>query len=122
MAVSKAQQKAVSKYMKENYDVYQIRMPKGKKDVIKAHAETRGESVNAFIGRAIDETMERDNGAVSGSTEQTGGNTLFTPKALTQAHSAAEAAREPVETFIERAIETQAKRDELLRGLQNGNR
>lgn len=60
MAVSKAQQKAVSKYMRENYDVYQIRMPKGKKDVIKAHAETRGESVNAFIGRAIDETMERD--------------------------------------------------------------
>lgn len=67
MPVSKAQQKAVSKYMKQNYDVYQIRMPKGKKDVIKAHAEARGESVNAFIGRAIDETMERDNGAVSGS-------------------------------------------------------
>ena len=60
MTVSKAQQKAVSKYMKENYDVYQIRMPKGKKDVIKAHAEARGESVNAFIGRAIDETMARD--------------------------------------------------------------
>ncbi len=60
MPVSKAQQKAVSKYMKENYDVYQIRMPKGKKDVVKAHAEARGESVNAFIGRAIDETMARD--------------------------------------------------------------
>ena len=28
---SKAQQKAVAKYMKENYDVFQIRMPKGKK-------------------------------------------------------------------------------------------
>lgn len=60
MAVSKAQQKAVSKYMKENYDVYQIRMPKGKKDTIKAHAEARGESVNAFINRAIDEAMERE--------------------------------------------------------------
>ena len=56
MAVTKAQQKAVSKYMKENYDVYQIRMPKGKKDTIKA----RGESVNAFINRAIDEAMERE--------------------------------------------------------------
>ena len=42
MAVTKAQQKAVSKYMKENYDVYQIRMPKGKKDTIKAHAEAGG--------------------------------------------------------------------------------
>lgn len=60
MPASKAQQKAVSKYMKENYDVYQIRMKKGQKDTIKAHAEARGESVNGFINRAISETMERD--------------------------------------------------------------
>ncbi|MCI8921981.1 MAG: Arc family DNA-binding protein [Acutalibacter sp.] len=46
--------------MKENYDVYQIRMPKGRKAEIKAHADNRGESMNSFIGRAIDETMERD--------------------------------------------------------------
>ncbi len=32
-----------------------------KYDEIKAHAETKGESVNGFIKRAIDETMERDN-------------------------------------------------------------
>ena len=60
MPASKAQQRAVSKYMKENYDVYQIRMPKGRKDLIKAHSEARGESVNAFINRAIEETIERD--------------------------------------------------------------
>ena len=48
--------------MKENYDVYQIRMKKGQKDVIKAHAESCGESVNGFINRAIDETMQRDKG------------------------------------------------------------
>lgn len=60
MPASKAQQKAVSKYMKENYDVYQIRMKKGQKDAIKAHAASCGESVNGFIGRAIAETMERD--------------------------------------------------------------
>ena len=39
MPASKAQQRAVSKYMKENYDVYQIRMPKGRKAEIQAHAE-----------------------------------------------------------------------------------
>lgn len=61
MPVSKAQQKAVSKYMKENYDVYQIRMPKGRKAEIQAHAQAQGESVNGFIGRAIAETIERDN-------------------------------------------------------------
>ena len=60
MATTKAQQRAVSKYMKENYDVYQIRMPKGRKDIIKAHAEGRGESVNGFINRAIEEAMERE--------------------------------------------------------------
>ncbi len=60
MAVSKAQQKAVAKYMKNNYDNYQIRMPKGKKDIIKQHAEQHGESLNGFINRAIDETIERD--------------------------------------------------------------
>ena len=60
MPASKAQQKAVNKYIKENYDVFQIRMPKGQKDIIKAHAESRGESVNSFINRAVDETIKRD--------------------------------------------------------------
>lgn len=60
MAVSKAQQKATNKYISKAYDRVNVTMPKGKKDVIKAHAEARGESVNAFIGRAIDEAMERD--------------------------------------------------------------
>lgn len=67
MPASKAQQKAVSKYMKENYDVYQIRMKKGQKDAIKSHAGGRGESVNAFICRAIAETMERDGAAPAAS-------------------------------------------------------
>lgn len=60
MTVSKAQQKAVHKYVKEKYDRQGLTMPKGKKDAIKAHAEARGESVNAFINRAIDETIKRD--------------------------------------------------------------
>lgn len=60
MPASKAQQRAVNKYMKENYDEIKIRMPKGKKELIKAHADAQGESVNCFINRAVDETMERD--------------------------------------------------------------
>ena len=61
MPASKAQQKAVSKYMKENYDEIKVRVEKGKKNIIKAHAESRGESVNSFIGRAIEQTIEQDN-------------------------------------------------------------
>lgn len=69
---SKAQQRAVSKYMKENYDEIKVRVPKGKKEVVFTHAEAQGESVNGFINRAIDETMERDKsapGAATGPTE-----------------------------------------------------
>ena len=61
MAVSKAQQKAVNKYVRDNYDRVNVNMPKGQKETVKAHAEARGESVNAFINRAVLETMERDN-------------------------------------------------------------
>ena len=60
MPVSKAQQRAVNKYMANNYDRINLTVPKGQRDTIKAHAEARGESVNAFIGRAIAEAMERD--------------------------------------------------------------
>lgn len=43
-----------------NLDRVSIAMPKGKRDIIKAHAERQGESVNGFINRAIDETIERE--------------------------------------------------------------
>ena len=63
MPVSKAQQRAQNKWIEKTYDRINLTVPKGQKDVIRAHAEARGESVNGFIGRAIDETMDRDNAA-----------------------------------------------------------
>ena len=48
-------------WQKENVDRINLTTPKGKKDKIKAHAKTQNESVNGFINRAIDETMQRDN-------------------------------------------------------------
>ena len=60
MPVSKAQQKATHKYIKNNYDRMELMLKKGEKDKIKAHAESRGESVNAFATRAMHETIERD--------------------------------------------------------------
>jgi len=41
----------------------ELTVPKGQKEIIKAHAEARSESVNGFVNRAISETMERDNNA-----------------------------------------------------------
>ena len=60
MPASKAQQKAVTKYVKAKYDRFGLTMPKGQLDTIKAHAAAQGESVNGFINRAIDHEMERD--------------------------------------------------------------
>ena len=58
MPVSNAQQKAVSKYMKENYDEIKIRIPKGKKEKIQAYAKAQNQSVNAFIWEAIQKIIE----------------------------------------------------------------
>ena len=60
MAVSKAQQKAVQKYVKDKYDRVVLTMPKGKKETVQADAARHGISVNAYINAAIDEMMERD--------------------------------------------------------------
>ena len=60
MTVSKVQQQAVSKYMKANYDELKIRIPKGNRARIQEHAREQGESTNAFIYRAVNETIERD--------------------------------------------------------------
>ena len=57
---TEAQAKAAKKYLKESVEDVRIRVPKGQKAVIKAHAEKQGESMNAFVIRAIDETMKRD--------------------------------------------------------------
>lgn len=60
MATSKAQQKAVNKYMAANYDRINLTVEKGRKELIKEHADSKGESVNGFINRAINEAMERE--------------------------------------------------------------
>ena len=61
MPVPKCNQKAVAKYVKNHYDDIKLRVPKGQREIIKAHAdEYDNGSVNAFIQRAISETMERD--------------------------------------------------------------
>lgn len=46
----------------KNLDRLSIALPKGSKETIKSHAESQGESINGFIKRAIEETMEREKG------------------------------------------------------------
>lgn len=61
MPATKAAQRAVNKYMKENYDRVNLTMPKGQKEELISHAAAMGDSsLNAFINRAISETIAHD--------------------------------------------------------------
>lgn len=49
-----------NKWQSENCDRINLVVKKGEKERLKAHARGRGESLNAFIVRAIRETLARD--------------------------------------------------------------
>ena len=56
-----------NKFIARSYDRIGVFLPKGQKEAIKAHAEKHdGGSVNAFIKRAIESQMERDNRGAGG--------------------------------------------------------
>ena len=55
--VSKNQQGCVNRYIAAAYDRINLTVPKGQRDVIKAHAESLGESVNGYIWRIIREDI-----------------------------------------------------------------
>lgn len=61
MATKEARQRATAKYEAKKYDKTLIRLEKGRLEKVKAHADHQNESLNGFINRAIDETIERDN-------------------------------------------------------------
>ena len=63
-----------NKWMAKAYDRVNLTMPKGQKAEIQVHAQARGESVNGFINRAIQETMERDNDVLGPSEGRREGN------------------------------------------------
>ena len=60
MPVSEAQKRATAKYEQQNYDKVLLRLEKGRREIIKAHAEARGESIKGFVSRAIDQAISRD--------------------------------------------------------------
>ena len=62
MPATKAQQKAVNKYRKNNYALIQLTMSKEYKEQIKARAEALGLSVNGYIKSAIAEKIAREGG------------------------------------------------------------
>ena len=105
MPVSKAQQKAVNKYMAEKYDRINLVVPKGRREELRAQAEAAGKSLNAYLIGLI----ERETPAAQPEQQ------YITPEALNTAIAASEAAGEPIQDWITRAIKDTASRDEQIR-------
>ena len=57
MPVSEARKRANAKYNQKAYDRIELKVKKGEKEKIREFAESQGESINAFINRAIAEAM-----------------------------------------------------------------
>lgn len=70
--MGKPSTRAQNKYISKAYDRINLTVQKGRKEEIKAHAEQRGESVNGFINRAIDQTMEMDLSALEAELDAQG--------------------------------------------------
>lgn len=62
MATTKAGQRAVAKYMKNNYDDIKVRVTKGKREVLQEIADAQGESVNSYIKKAISARIKNETG------------------------------------------------------------
>ena len=60
MPTTKAGQKAVNKYMRENYDRVNIMVPKGRREVWKEFAAKHGLSMNALVNQSVEEKIESD--------------------------------------------------------------
>ncbi len=59
---SQARIAANNRYNAKAYDRINIAVPKGKKEKIQAEAQKNGESINAYINRAIDMLMNDGGG------------------------------------------------------------
>lgn len=57
--LTKARKRANKKY-NDRFVEIKVRVTPEKRSIIKEHAESMGESATAFINRAIDEAMARD--------------------------------------------------------------
>ncbi len=56
-----SQARAAKKYLENSVEEIKVRVPKGQKDLYKKAAANAGESLNAFIIRAMDQRINEEN-------------------------------------------------------------
>lgn len=59
--LTEARKRANAKYNAKAYDRLELKVKKGEKENIINHANLKDGSLNKFLNRAINETIERDN-------------------------------------------------------------
>lgn len=120
MAVSDAKKKANAKWDSENMATLACKVKKDHADKFKAYCSEIGKTSNAVlrecvlscIGEATGESPQQPAGAPQGD------GAILTPAALKTAQEAAQRAGETVPAFVSRAVDIQAKRDEIMQGLK----
>ena len=120
MAVSDAKKKANAKWDSENMATLACKVKKDHADKFKAYCSEIGKTSNAVlrecvlscIGEATGESPQKPAGAPQGD------GAILTPAALKTAQEAAQRAGETVPAFVSRAVDIQAKRDEIMQGLK----
>lgn len=55
---TEAQNRATQKYIRNNYDTITVRVPKEKRELYKAHAESKGISLNKLIIDLLNKDMQ----------------------------------------------------------------
>ena len=60
MPKSSSAMKATKKYDDKAYNKYLVIVPKGQRDIIRAHAKAQGESLSGYTAKAVLQRMERE--------------------------------------------------------------
>ena len=118
MAPRESQKRASLKWDKENMTVLSCKIRKEQAVAFKAHCENQGSTSNTVLKDFVLGCIGEQEPGIAPETPQdapgqpagAGGISLH-PKAIKTAQKAAEATGEAVPQFVERAVETQAKRD-----------
>lgn len=118
---SEAQKKSARKWDAANLDRISVAAPKGTKERWKSAATAHDKSLNQLIVEAVDHQISQDcdRGTCEAQQGQPGGGGIsLHPEALQTAQKAAQKAGETVSQFVERAVDVQAKRDEMARKME----
>lgn len=113
MAVSDAKKKANAKWDSENMATLACKVKKDHADRFKAYCAEIGKTSNAVLRDCVLSCVDDENPQKPAGAAQCV-DAILTPETLKVAQEAAQMAEETLSEFINRAVDTQAKRDKVM--------